>query len=145
MFPVILLDRPPATKQTRSFVTFAINRSHRSNRFPNVYKIILLSANSLRALAACEFFRFAIGGRKHGEGETVEFFARYLLPSMGNWATGRADMSSRHHARQSTRVIHCISELSEAPFFRFSLLKLKQWKSKIKSWRHIAISFSHVY
>lgn len=49
--------------------------------------------------------------------EPVEFFARYLLPSMGNRATGRTDMSSRHHAWQSTRVIHCISELSKAPFF----------------------------
>jgi len=68
------------------------------------------------ALTTCEFFRVAIGGRKYVEGEIVGFFARYLLPSMGNWATGRADMSSRHHARQSTRVIHCISELSEAFF-----------------------------
>lgn len=37
-------------------------------------------------------------------------------------------MSSRHHARQSTRVIHCISELSKASFFLLSLFELKSEK-----------------
>lgn len=45
-----------------------------------------------------------------------EFFARSLLSSMGNWATGRADMSSRHHARQGIRAIYCISDSSKYPF-----------------------------
>lgn len=39
---------------------------------------------------------------------------------MGIQATGTADMSSRHHARESTRVIYDISELSKKiPFSLF--------------------------
>lgn len=93
------------------------------------------------ASATCEFFHVAIGGRKHGEGEAVEFFARYLLPSMGNWATGRADMSSRHHARQSTRVIHCISELSEAPFFSARAQTMKKQDYVEDTPRTLSIKF----
>lgn len=74
--------------------------------------------------------------------EPVEFFARYLLPSMGNRATGRTDMSSRHHARQSTRVIHCISELSKAPFFFSYLWCSRSNDRKVRLCRYIA---GHIY
>lgn len=59
-----------------------------------------------------------------------EFFARSLLSSMGNRATGRPDMSSRHHARQSIRVIYCISDSSNTHPFFLSLLSLLRYSKR---------------